>query len=190
METINKIYIWYEEYSFMSNYINKRRHLTGQWKPKFTTLRPLFTAWLNLHIHTCCCMYKIIHEHVYELQIFLVQWTAVAQWLRCCATDRNVAGSITVGVIGFFIDIKPFRSRYGLGVDSASNRNEYQVHFLGVKVRKADNLPPPCAVVTKSGNLNFLEPSGLVQACNGTALHLPLDISGPLYIAIIHCIHF
>jgi len=40
-------------------------------------------------------------------------------------------------------------------------------------VRKADNLRPPCAVVTKSGKLNFLEPSGPVQACNGTALPLP-----------------
>ena len=37
-------------------------------------------------------------------------------------------------------------------------------------MRKADNLPPSCAVVTKSRNLNFLEPSGPVQACNGTAL--------------------
>ena len=37
-------------------------------------------------------------------------------------------------------------------------------------MRKADNLPPSCAVVTKSENLNFLEPSGPVQACNGTAL--------------------
>ena len=37
-------------------------------------------------------------------------------------------------------------------------------------MRKADNLQPSCAVVTKSGNLNFLEPSGPVQACNGTAL--------------------
>ena len=37
-------------------------------------------------------------------------------------------------------------------------------------MRKAYNLPPSCAVVTKSGNLNFLEPSGPVQACNGTAL--------------------
>ena len=36
-------------------------------------------------------------------------------------------------------------------------------------MRKADNLPPSCAVVTKSGSLNFLEPSGPVQACNGTA---------------------
>jgi len=43
-------------------------------------------------------------------------------------------------------------------------------------VRKADNLPPSCAVVTKSGNLNFLEPSGPVQVCNGTALPLPLSL--------------
>jgi len=33
----------------------------------------------------------------------------------------------------FFIDIISFRSHYGPGVDSASNRNEYQEHFLGVK---------------------------------------------------------
>jgi len=39
-------------------------------------------------------------------------------------------------------------------------------------VRKADNLPPSCAVVTKSGNLKFLEPSGPVQASNGTVLPL------------------
>ena len=31
-------------------------------------------------------------------------------------------------------------------------------------------LPPSCAVVMKSGNLNFLEPSGPLQACNGTVL--------------------
>jgi hypothetical protein len=37
-------------------------------------------------------------------------------------------------------------------------------------VREADNLTPPCAVVMKSGNLNILEPSGPLQACNGTAL--------------------
>jgi len=52
--------------------------------------------------------------------------TAVAQWLRRCATNRRVAGSIPAGVSGFFIDIKSFRSHYGPGVDSASNRNEYQ----------------------------------------------------------------
>jgi len=57
----------------------------------------------------------------------------------------------------FFIDIKS----YGTGVDSDSNRNEYREHFGWVKAAGA--------VVMKSGNLNFLEPSGPLQACNGTA---------------------
>jgi len=59
--------------------------------------------------------------------------TAVAQWLRCSATNRKVAGSMLASVTGFFIEMKSFRSHYGPGVDSASNRNEYQEHFLGVK---------------------------------------------------------
>jgi len=63
--------------------------------------------------------------------------TTVAQWLRCCATNRKVARSIPVGVSGFFIDVKSFRSHYGSGVESASNRNEYQEYFLGVKVAGA-----------------------------------------------------
>ena len=36
-----------------------------------------------------------------------------------------------------FIDIKFFRTHYGPGVDSASNRNEYQEYFLGVKAAGA-----------------------------------------------------
>ena len=73
----------------------------------------------------------------------------------------------------FFIDIKSFRSHYGPGVDSASNGNEYQEYFLDVKAgrcARSTTLPPSCAVVMKSGNLNFLEPSGPLQACNGTDL--------------------
>ena len=61
----------------------------------------------------------------------------MAQWLKCCATNRKVAGSILAGVTGFFIDIKSFRSHYGPGVDSAFNRNEYQEYFLGVKAAGA-----------------------------------------------------
>jgi hypothetical protein len=63
--------------------------------------------------------------------------TTVTQWLRCCATNRKVAGLIPAGVTGFFIDIKSFRSHYSPGVDSASNRNEYQEYFLGVKAAGA-----------------------------------------------------
>ena len=56
-----------------------------------------------------------------------------AQSLKCSATNQKVAGSIQACVSGFFIDIKSFRSHYGPGVDSASNKNEYQEYFLGVK---------------------------------------------------------
>ena len=63
--------------------------------------------------------------------------TAVAQWLRCCATNQKVAGLIPASVSGFFIDIKSFRSHYGPGVNSASDRNEYQEYFLGVKAAVA-----------------------------------------------------
>jgi len=68
---------------------------------------------------------------------YVITRTAIAQWLRCCATNRKVTGSIPAGVSGFFIDIKSFRSHYGPWVDSASNRNEYQEHFLGIKAAGA-----------------------------------------------------
>ena len=34
--------------------------------------------------------------------LFSNWWTAMAQWLRCCATNWKVAGSIPDGVIGIF----------------------------------------------------------------------------------------
>jgi len=51
---------------------------------------------------------------------------------------------------------------------AASNRNEYQEHFLAVKAAgcvRLTTLPPSCTVVMKSGNLNFLEPSGPLWDC-------------------------
>jgi hypothetical protein len=56
-----------------------------------------------------------------------------ARCLRYCATNRKVAGSIPDGVIGIFHWHNPSDLTMALGVDSASNRNEYQEHFLGVK---------------------------------------------------------
>ena len=43
----------------------------------------------------------------------------------------------------------------------------------GGRCVRLTTLPPSCAVVMKSGNLNFLEPSGPLQTCNETALPLP-----------------
>ena len=42
----------------------------------------------------------------------------------------------------------------------------------GGRCVRLTTLPPSCAVVMKSGNLNFLEPSGPLQACYETALAL------------------
>ena len=50
-------------------------------------------------------------------------------------------------------------------------------------MRKADNLPPFLAAVTKSGNLNFLEPSAPVHACNGADLPLPLPYGHFIYVS-------
>ena len=41
--------------------------------------------------------------------------TAVEQWLRCCATNRKVAGSIPDGVIGIFHWHKPPDRTMALG---------------------------------------------------------------------------
>ena len=94
--------------------------------------------------------------------------TAVAQWLRCYATNRKVAGSIPAGVSGFFIDIKSFLSPYCAWVDSASNINEYQEYFLGGKGGRCVRLTTYHHPVPLSRNLgtstpwNPLGPSGTV----------------------------
>ena len=88
-------------------------------------------------------------------KLFLHCWPVVAG--RSQAENRRMGNGtgycISVGVqelqigrslvrsqlvsLEFFIDIKSFRLHYGPGVDSASNRNEYQEYFLGVKAAGA-----------------------------------------------------
>ena len=53
----------------------------------------------------------------------------MVQWLRHCATNRKVVGSIPDGVIGIFHLCNPTDRT---GEDSASNRNEYQEDFMGL----------------------------------------------------------
>jgi hypothetical protein len=67
---------------------------------------------------------------------------------------------------------KSFPPHYGPGVDSVSNRNEYQEYLLGVKAAGALGWQPfhlHVPIVLKSGSLRILEPSGPVQTCNGIA---------------------
>ena len=46
-------------------------------------------------IMSCVCAVNLV-EHLN------IVGTAVARWLKCCATNRKVAGSIPAGVIGIF----------------------------------------------------------------------------------------
>ena len=43
-----------------------------------------------------------VYSENYKKRANVIWGTAVAQWLRCCATNRKVAGSIPAGVIGIF----------------------------------------------------------------------------------------
>jgi hypothetical protein len=76
--------------------------------------------------------------------------------------------------------LKKFCPHYGPGVDSASNRNEYQEHFLGGggargPVHRANLTTFMCWLSRNSGSPNLLEPSGNVQACTGIALPFALN---------------
>ena len=99
-------------------------------------------------------------------------YDAVVQWLRCCATNRKVAGSIPDGVIGIFHSHNPSDRTMALGSTQPLTEMSTRSIFWGKGGRCVGltTLPPSCAVVMISGNLKLLETSGSLQACNGTAL--------------------
>ena len=79
----------------------------------------IFLQWKQIHLRSAL-IYAIYHAYAYtwDLEYDAVQsgmGTAVAQWLRCRATNRKFAGSIPAGGSGFFIDIKSFRSHWPWG---------------------------------------------------------------------------
>ena len=87
-----------------------------------------------------------------------------------CATNRKVVGSIPDGVTGIFHWHNPSGRTVAMGLNrpltEMSTRN-ISLGGKGGRCVRLTTLPPSCAVVTKSGNLNLLEPSGPLQACNG-----------------------
>jgi hypothetical protein len=94
-----------------------------------------------------------------------LQWH---NWLRHCTTNRKVAGSIPVGVTD-----NPFGRAMALGstqpLTEMSTRNiSCRVNAAGAWGWQPYHIHVP--IVLKFGRLNLLEPSGPVQACNGTAL--------------------
>jgi len=93
-----------------------------------------------------------------------MQWCS---WFRHSATSQ-VTGLIPNGVTGIFHWRYPSGHAMALGVDSASNRNEYQEYFLGSKGSWCiwlTTLPSSCA------DLEIWEPqpSGTIRACTRIA---------------------
>jgi len=46
-----------------------------------------------------CLNHEVLHIKLY---LYAIKGTTVAQWLRCCATNQKIAGSILDGIIGIF----------------------------------------------------------------------------------------
>ena len=129
---------------------------------------PLSNSNLKMTVQENATIWTILKQQ------YKINWgTAVEQWLRFCATNRKIAGSNPAGVIGNVhwhkflpVALWPWGrlSLWQKWVPGA---------FPGCKSGlciRLTTLPPSCAFVMKSGNVNFLEPSGPLQACNGTAL--------------------
>ena len=87
-----------------------------------------------------------------DMPLVLLHYTVQSVWSFCYnqltyimdRTTRTASGAedmllhvAIAAVSGFFIDIKSIRSHYGPGVDTASNGNECQEYFLGVKAAGA-----------------------------------------------------
>jgi len=79
----------------------------------------------------------------------------------------------------FFIDIISYRSHYGPGVESASNRNEYQEHFLRCRCVRLTTYHHSVPLSRNLGTLTFLNPLGSSGPVTGLIylyLYLYLDV--------------
>jgi len=92
------------------------------------------------------CSHKIVHENITASHFTnFMEHVSARNWgswfsghYACIVSSAiKVAGSIPDGVIGVFHRHNPSDRTMALGVDSASNRNEYQEHFLVVKTAGA-----------------------------------------------------
>ena len=101
-------------------------------------------------------------------------------WLRHCATSWKVTGLIPDSVIGIFHWHNPSSCTKALGLTLSLREMSTRNISWRVKAASAYGWQPydiHVQSVLKSGSLNLLEPSGPVQACNGIALPLQLNVS-------------
>ena len=124
------------------------------------------------------CVFQVCSCEKYEVLLWrrLVmlivihkEGTVVAQWLRCCATNRKVAGSIPDGVIGIF----HWHNPPDLTMVLRSTQSLTEMSTRRISWGKCGRclwlttLPPSCAVVMKSGHLNSWNPLGHSRPVTG-----------------------
>jgi hypothetical protein len=85
---------------------------------------------------------KHVANYVLIDYICIVWGTAVAQWLRYCATNQKVTGSIPDGVMEFFIDINPLIALWSWGrLSVLTDMSTGSISWGEMRpVHKADNL--------------------------------------------------
>jgi hypothetical protein len=91
---------------------------------------------------------------------------AVAQWLRYCATNRKVAGSITDGVIGIFYLHKPSGRTMALGlIQTLTEMSTRDISWgKGGRCVGLTTLPPSCADCLEIWEP---QPPGTLRVCPG-----------------------
>ena len=114
-----------------------------------------------------CVIHELENSGYFDISFHYFGGTRWRSWLGHCSRSRRAADSIYGGALEFFIDILP--AALWPWVDSASNSHEYQEYFLRPVIRAV-------LTVLKSGSLNLLEPSRLLQVCTGIALLLYFDV--------------
>ena len=96
-------------------------------------------------------------------------------WLRNCATNQRVAGSIPNGVIGIFHWHNPSCRTMTLGLTQPLTEMSTRNIYWGVKAAGAYGWQPyhlHVPIVLKPRSLRLLEPSGPAQEWNGIAFLL------------------
>jgi hypothetical protein len=124
---------------------------TWMWRCRIFSILHTFIFYISFLFFAY--LQRTFTKHAFKFFTYICTGTAVAQWLRYCATNQKVAGSIPDGVMEFFVDINPSDRP---GVDSASNRNEYHVYFLGVNAAGAYGWQPYHHPAPLSRNLGTL----------------------------------
>ena len=120
---------------------------------------------LTMCVCVCVCMYIYIYTHTHT-HTHTHTWEC-SGWLRLCTTKLEGHGFDSWQFHWNFSLTLSFRPHYGPGVDSASNRCEYQECFLGGKGSWCiglTTLPPSCA---NCHEIWEPQPPGTLRACPG-----------------------